>query len=95
MDATLFLPSSPLLDLPTDCSVTTAAYVMALAAAKRAAQDRGEEELIELRFDRLEDAGYGELEALTLALDTSIDLDLACDLPRRGCPHELALEILL
>jgi hypothetical protein len=47
------------------------------------------------RLEELLAAGYEEGDALLLAADIEIDLHLATALPRRGCPHKLALNILL
>jgi hypothetical protein len=47
------------------------------------------------RADELERAGYDEAASVTLAARLDIDLHLAADLLRKGCPQHLALEILL
>jgi hypothetical protein len=47
------------------------------------------------RLDELVAAGYEAGDALLLAAHTEVDLHLAADLPRRGCPHKTALNILL
>jgi hypothetical protein len=47
------------------------------------------------RLGELVAAGYEAGDALLLAADTEVDLHLAADLPRRGCPHTTALHILL
>ena len=53
-------------------------------------------ERIELwRSEELERAGYEPRAAATLASRHDIDLHHATDLLRRGCPAELALQILL
>jgi hypothetical protein len=55
-----------------------------------------EQERIELwRAEELERAGYDARSALELASRHDVDLHLAIDLLRRGCPGELALQILL
>lgn len=46
------------------------------------------------RIERLIDAGYDHESALLIGIDTTIDLHLAIDLLRRGCPVENALQIL-
>ena len=51
--------------------------------------------ILSWRLDELVAAGYEAGDALLLAADSEIDLHLAMMLPRRGCPHKLALEILL
>jgi hypothetical protein len=47
------------------------------------------------RLDELLAAGYDEGDALLLAVASQVDLHLAMALPRQGCPHKLALDILL
>ena len=47
------------------------------------------------RADELERAGYDHRAAATLATRHDIDLHRATDLLRKGCPPELALQILL
>jgi hypothetical protein len=57
---------------------------------------RDETEMIEAwRAEALERAGYGARDAAKIASRHDIDLHLATDLLRRGCPAELALRILL
>jgi hypothetical protein len=46
------------------------------------------------RFEELRHAGYGEREALELAMRADVDLHTAIDLIRRGCSQETALRIL-
>jgi hypothetical protein len=58
-------------------------------------QGTDEELVMQWRIEELERAGYAPDDVLVIALDPSIDLHLAVDLVRRGCPHELALRILL
>jgi hypothetical protein len=48
----------------------------------------------EWRIERLLDAGYDPEAALLIGLDRSIDLHLAVDLLRDGCPLDTALQIL-
>jgi hypothetical protein len=53
-------------------------------------------ELVETwRAEQLEMAGYGAQAANELAMRHDVDLHVAIDLMTRGCPAELALEILL
>jgi hypothetical protein len=53
-------------------------------------------ELVEQwRLDSLERAGYDAESAAVLAASTEVDLHLAVSLLKRGCPVELALQILL
>ena len=47
------------------------------------------------RIDELERAGYDPRAALTLAARHDVDLHRAIDLVRQGCPHDVALGILL
>ena len=57
---------------------------------------REETDLVETwRAEQLELAGYGPREAAKLARRNDVDLHLAVDLVRRGCPADLALKILL
>jgi hypothetical protein len=53
-------------------------------------------ELVEQwRLDSLERAGYDAESAAVLATSPEVDLHLAVSLLKRGCPVELALQILL
>jgi hypothetical protein len=55
-----------------------------------------ETELIQAwRAEALERAGYTPAEAAEVAVRTDIDLHQAIGLLERGCPAELALQILL
>jgi hypothetical protein len=57
---------------------------------------REETDLVEAwRAEQLESAGYGPREAARLARRADVDLHVALDLVRHGCPAELALRILL
>jgi hypothetical protein len=57
---------------------------------------RDETELVEAwRAEALKRAGYGRRDAATIAGRHDIDLHLATDLLKAGCPAELALRILL
>ena len=47
------------------------------------------------RVERLLHAGYEGEAALVLALDRDVDLHQAVTLLERGCPHDLALQIVL
>jgi hypothetical protein len=53
------------------------------------------EAVAEWRLEELLAAGYESGDALLLAADREVDLHVAIDLPRRGCPHKTALNILL
>ena len=55
-----------------------------------------EVELVEQwRLDSLERAGYDAESAAVLAASPEVDLHLAVSLVKRGCPVELAVQILL
>jgi hypothetical protein len=57
---------------------------------------RDEIELVEAwRAEQLEMAGYDARAASELAMRQDVDLHFAIDLMARGCPAELALQILL
>jgi hypothetical protein len=47
------------------------------------------------RFDSLERAGYDREAATVIALSHDVDLHVAVGLLERGCPVDLALQILL
>ncbi len=47
------------------------------------------------RAEELRRAGYDRRAAAELAARHDVDLHVAVDLVRRGCPEQLALEILL
>jgi hypothetical protein len=46
------------------------------------------------RVERLLEAGYDGDAALVLALDRDVDLHFAVSLLQRGCPSDVALQIL-
>lgn len=50
--------------------------------------------VVRWRIDRLLAAGYDGESALVIALDRDVDLHAATSLLERGCPVELALQIL-
>jgi hypothetical protein len=54
-----------------------------------------EQQVMQWRIEELERAGYTPEDVIVMALDASIDLHVAVDLVRRGCPHDVALRILL
>jgi hypothetical protein len=57
---------------------------------------RDEIDLVEAwRAEQLEMAGYDARAAAELALRQDVDLHYAVDLMARGCPAELAFQILL
>lgn len=53
------------------------------------------QEILSWRFDALTRAGYDASDALVLATRVEIDLHVASDLLRHGCPVSTALRILL
>lgn len=53
------------------------------------------ERVIQWRAQELARAGYGEHDALRLALRADVDLHLAIELLRQGCPSATALRILI
>ena len=57
---------------------------------------RDETDVVEAwRAEQLEMAGFGAREAAEVACRHDVDLHVAVNLVSRGCPHELALKILL
>ncbi|HEU5490369.1 MAG TPA: hypothetical protein VFU84_06205 [Gaiellaceae bacterium] len=54
-----------------------------------------DERVARWRLEQLTRAGYEETAALVLADMVDIDLHLAVDLVRQGCPSDTALRILL
>lgn len=54
-----------------------------------------DERVARWRLEQLTRAGYEETAALVLADIVDIDLHLAVDLVRQGCPSDTALRILL
>ena len=53
------------------------------------------ERITRWRSEELERAGYARDGALAIAARLDVDLHEAIDLVKRGCPHEIALRILL
>jgi hypothetical protein len=67
-----------------------------MTAAEAAIREDSEIERIEAwRAEELRRAGYDRRSAAKLASRHDVDLHKAVDLIRRGCPHDLALTILL
>jgi hypothetical protein len=66
-----------------------------MAAAEFETVDEREVEFFCWRLHELLRADYAFGDALTLTTHLGVDLHLAIDLPRRGCPHATALRILL
>jgi hypothetical protein len=65
------------------------------AAETRLPLDSELDRVEEWRAEELERAGYPVLDAARLAARHDVDLHLATDLVRQGCPIPVALEILL
>jgi hypothetical protein len=66
---------------------------MTVAEARH--QLASDEEVVAWRYEQLVAGGYGAEEARALACRKDIDLHQALELVGRGCPHELAVGILL
>ena len=67
-----------------------------MTAAEAGLIENTEVERIEAwRTEELRRAGYDRKAATTVATRHDVDLHLAVDLLRRGCPPEVALKILL
>lgn len=58
-------------------------------------EDTEQDRIENWRTEELERAGYSRRAASRLAARHHVDLHLAVDLLRRGCPPELAVRILL
>jgi hypothetical protein len=67
-----------------------------MTTAESGLQEETEFERVQAwRAEELERAGYAPAAAAKLAARPEVDLHLAIDLVRQGCPHEVALSILL
>ena len=67
-----------------------------MTAAETDLRDDTELERVQAwRAQELERAGYSPAAATQLAARTDVDLHRAIDLVRQGCPHDVALSILL
>jgi predicted aconitase len=67
-----------------------------MTAAETTTPKETELERIELwRSQELERAGFKPADAVRLAARLDIDLHYAVELVRSGCPHDVALQILL
>ena len=67
-----------------------------MTAAEAGLIEDTEQERVEAwRAEELRRAGYDRRAAAELAARHDVDLHVAADLVRRGCPQSLALEILL
>ena len=58
-------------------------------------EDTEADRVMRWRVEELHRAGYGQREAVKLAMRIDVDLHLAVDLLSNGCPPQTALEILL
>lgn len=58
-------------------------------------RETAEDEILDWRFEQLLHVGYERRQARVLSLRREVDLHQAVDLVRHGCPHALALQILL
>ena len=65
------------------------------AAETRLALDTELDRIEQWRTEELERAGYSVRAAASIAARHDVDLHLAIDLIANGCPHEVALQILL
>jgi len=65
------------------------------AAETRLPLDSELERIEQWRAEELERAGYSVRDAAELAARHDVDLHLAIDLVRQGCPIQVALQILL
>ena len=66
-----------------------------IAATELHTVDTESEKVERWRAEALERAGYDIVSAHELAARTDVDLHRALELVEAGCPHELALQILL
>ena len=66
--------------------------ITTVIAPSRAESER--ESVTSWRVERLLAAGYDAEAAIVLALDREVDLHAAVSLLERGCPADLALQIL-
>jgi hypothetical protein len=65
------------------------------ASLEEAVAARSDDAVVRWRLIVLLRAGYRWEEAVELATDTSIDLHLAAELLGKGCPSEIARQILI
>ena len=65
------------------------------AAEFETLDEREVEGVLRWRLRELIGTGYACDDALVLTVHLEVDLQLAVDLPRRGCPHATAMRILL
>ncbi len=65
------------------------------AAKLETLDDTEEERIIRWRIEALTRAGYDWPASMMIAVRSDIDLHFASNLLRRGCPPDVALQILL
>jgi hypothetical protein len=66
-----------------------------MTAAEAGTQNEELERVEAWRAEELERAGYSREAAAQIAARHDVDLHRAVDLLRQGCPHDVALSILL
>jgi hypothetical protein len=66
-----------------------------MTAAEAGTQNEELERVEAWRAEELERAGYSREAAAQIAARHDVDLHRAVDLLRQGCPHDVALAILL
>lgn len=66
-----------------------------MAVAEAREQIASDEEVVAWRYEQLVGSGYEPRQARRLARRNEVDLHEAIELVGHGCPHELALSILL
>ncbi len=66
-----------------------------MTAAEPITKDTEQERIQQWRAEELERAGFRPGDAVELAARNDIDLHYAVELVRAGCPHDIALRILL
>jgi len=80
---------------PTSCGSLTAVSGTAVQSEARRRAREELDEVVVWRIEQLHRAGYDPDSVIALALARDVDLHLAVELRRRGCPAETALRILL
>jgi len=75
-------------------SLTPVSGTAVKSEARRRARE-AVDDVLAWRIEQLYRAGYDEDSVIALALATEVDLHVAVELRRRGCPAETALRILL
>jgi len=77
---------------PTCCEIRCEETVNTADVQQR---ETTEEEILDWRFEQLLRVGYERRQARVLSQRLEVDLHQAVDLIGRGCPHDVALLILL